>query len=238
MDLRAWYSSASTSQKIMVIVGGSAGLYVAYRWYRARSGATAVPSVADAGTDTSSVTDTPGGAYGTVAGSSGGTTQMTNAEWAQHATDLLTQQGWDGISVQTALGRFLTDQTLSDAQVDIVRAAVGVAGNPPEGYHTIHTGGTGTTPTPTTGAPTAAPTGFHNIQLNKTSAHVGWNAVSNATSYEVKPAWTSVSYPSAYPTADFSYLKGGTRYTYKVRAVNSTGVGPWSADQWFLTPTK
>lgn len=72
----------------------------------------------------------------------------TNAEWAQAATSALTTQGYTGTSVIAALGEYLTGMTVSSANEQIVTAAIGLEGYPPQpganGYPpAIHAAGTG-----------------------------------------------------------------------------------------------
>ena len=131
------------ARKVYLLVGAAAAGAVVYMWWRSRSTTTA--AVTTSGVDSGSVTDAEGGglaAGGNVqyGGANIGSTDQaptTNSAWSQYAVDLMTQQGWDGITVASALGKYLGDQGLTDAEIDVVRSALALAGLPPEGTHTI-----------------------------------------------------------------------------------------------------
>jgi hypothetical protein len=229
------------NKRTYAIVGGAAAAFVAYRWYQSRS-AVDTSTPVDATLDTGSVTDAAGGSYGPGNVQYGGAdvsgeseTPTTNAEWTAAAVTALVNQGWDGATVQAALGRYLTDQTLSTEQETIVRSAIAVAGNAPQGSHTIiHM------PTPATPAATKpkAPAGFVTAMSTKNAATVTWSSVTGATSYEVFQTSPSTWWGSSTVTTakkDFSGLHPATRYTYKARAIGPAGAGPWSTPHIFQT---
>jgi len=127
------------AKKVYMLAGAAAAGFVAYRWWQSRS--TPVTSV-DSTMDTGSVTDAAGG--GTAEGNVqygganiGSDVPLTNADWTNRAVQLLVDQGWDGKTVQVALGKYLNRQDLTDAEVEIVQAAIAVAGFPPVGTYTI-----------------------------------------------------------------------------------------------------
>lgn len=233
--------SIKGNKRLYVIVGGVAAAYVGFRWYRNRSVA---PPVDANVTGTSSVTDAAGGSYGPGNVQYGGAditgeseTPTTNAQWTDAAVTRLVQQGWDGATVQAALGKYLTDQALTTNEETIVRAAIAVAGNPPQGSHAVvHI------PTPAPSAvttPKSAPGGFRNVFVDRTTAQTAWGSVATATGYEVMylSAGNKTS-RTATPSATFYGLKPGARFNYKVRAFNSAGSGPWSGTQYFVTKKK
>jgi hypothetical protein len=113
-------------------------------------------------------------------------------------------------------------------------------------------GGGGPTPTPTPSSsgggggagaggcanavPASAPTGF-NANVQGSHVVLTWNAVDTATEYEV-----FVYLPNGgdyrdnivtVTSATYSVVPTTGTYTYKIRAVNSVGNGPWSATQSF-----
>lgn len=71
----------------------------------------------------------------------------TNAQWAQAAIDLLSQEGYDPQAVSAALGAYELGQPVTPQQQTIVQSAIGVEGYPPDpganGYPpAIHVQGT------------------------------------------------------------------------------------------------
>jgi hypothetical protein len=230
----------SGKKKTYLMVGGVAAAYVGYRWWKARA-APAAAAVGETSVDAGTVTDSPGGSYGPGNVQYGGaditsdsSTPSTNAAWTNQAVTLLVQQGWDGATVQGALGAYLTDQSLSSTQATIVRAAIAVAGSPPQGSHSIIELHTPSAPAST--KPTA-PAGFRIATVGKTSAVATWAATAGATSYEVARVsgpWSGETTVTT-PHVTFTGLRPGTRYTYRVRAVSAAGPGPWSGNQAFNT---
>jgi hypothetical protein len=71
------------------------------------------------------------GSYGSGISEVAPTQVTTNAEWTQAALTQLTQQGYTGTSVLSALGQYTTGQTVSTANQPIVAAAIAVEGYPP-----------------------------------------------------------------------------------------------------------
>jgi hypothetical protein len=57
----------------------------------------------------------------------------TNSEWTIAATQYLTDVGWDGILILTTLGKFLARRPLTEAEANLVQAAKGAVGEPPQG---------------------------------------------------------------------------------------------------------
>lgn len=55
----------------------------------------------------------------------------TNAQWAQAAIDLLSQEGYDPQAVSAALGAYELGQPVTPQQQTIVQSAIGVEGYPP-----------------------------------------------------------------------------------------------------------
>lgn len=67
-----------------------------------------------------------------------------NIEWGQAAIEFLNDQGFEGGAI--AVGRYMTRQTLSSTQANMIRAVHGAIGPPPQGDFPITI--TPTTPTP------------------------------------------------------------------------------------------
>lgn len=59
-------------------------------------------------------------------------TATTNSQWSQNAVQALTAQGWNGQTVQAALGVYLTGGQLTSSQQQVVQAAEGAEGPPPQ----------------------------------------------------------------------------------------------------------
>lgn len=63
----------------------------------------------------------------------------TNAQWGQQATAALTNAGYNPITVEAALGKYLLGMGLSSTtQLSIVEAAIGQAGYPPQSVAAPH----------------------------------------------------------------------------------------------------
>ena len=86
-----------------------------------------------------------------------------------------------------------------------------------------------------------APTGVKATTQSTTSINVSWNAVSNATSYEVHRATSSYygTYSNIGTTTSISYIDNGltasTTYYYKIKAANSCGTSSLSAAYNYAT---
>lgn len=154
LNLPSWKDPKA--RKVYLMVGAAAAGFVGYRWWQARNTSAGRP--VDSTLGTGSVVEGGGGGLapgGNVqyggADIGGEGPPATNADWANLAVQLLVNQGWDGATVQVALGKYLNRQALTDAEVNIVQAAIAVAGSPPVGTFTILDGGTDPDPGPDPG---------------------------------------------------------------------------------------
>lgn len=143
-----------TKNKKILLYAAGAGLgIVGVIWYRKRQ-ATATDTT---GQDPNAIDPNTGipysqeSGYGTTPGMLGGYDPLTggynpgpgvglptvynptNATWATEAETYLTSLGYDPITVGTALGLYLAGKPLSQDEYDIVTAAIGFEGNPPNG---------------------------------------------------------------------------------------------------------
>jgi len=150
-------------KKWVAIVGGLAGTYVAFRWYRARSAsaAAAAAGATPLPVDTSNTAGAQGDTgFNNPAPGSGPTSfntdaLTTNAQWSTKVEQDLVNIGYDGQTVATALGLYLSSQPLTPDQQAIIRVAWAMDGKAPESSNlpiipaqTPPTGGGSTTPPP------------------------------------------------------------------------------------------
>lgn len=219
-------------KRYILIPAGVAGAYVAWRWYQNSQSAEDAPAGSDGLYSSDDLSDyglsTTGGAT-TVTGNNGSTvtdgTSDTaiddNREWSNEAIEKLTNQGYDGQAVSAALGEFLDRKALDKTEATIVRAALAVAGQPPENrpWSVIEEAstGTGTLPAPTNlrvvGTPTAS-----TITLQ-------WDKVDGALHYRLyRTDLGEEPIGDSYDTK--AYAKGlspNKPYSFFVRAFGTTG---------------
>lgn len=89
----------------------------------------------------------------------------TNAAWTQAAVAYLVSVGYEGVTVNSAIGKVLSGQAVTQDELNIFNAAVAAEGNPPNGFPAIHMAGSapgGTTNPPPSGSgnPPPAVTGL------------------------------------------------------------------------------
>jgi hypothetical protein len=225
------------NKKIVIGVGAAAAAFVGWRYWTARKDAAAAADTTDTvdpGFEDPGVLPSVSGAVsGDNSYGSGGTTApstddfgftgTTNAQWSQYVLIQLEQSDvWSYTDIASAIGAFLANKPLTNTQVQIVQAAVAVAGYPPEGPHTIIAAGTGT-------GLTVAPTGLTGKALSATSVSLAWNGVAGATSYEVYKSG-SASANVTSNSATINGLTANTSYSFAVAGQTSTGAeGPKSS---------
>src|SRR6266702_1396587 len=109
----------------------------------------------------------------------------TNGQWAAAVEMSLSQQGYNPLTISAALGKYLTGQTVTQNQADLISVALAFQGEPPvpspSGYppavHVGGSGGGGNAKNPVTG-----------LKVSKggtTGVDISWSASSGATSYQV-----------------------------------------------------
>lgn len=224
------------NKKILIPVVVGAAAFIGWRYYVARNStgtgddATATDDGSGDFGDGSAIPDVlnsvpADGSYGIADGTTDttqSTVPTTNAGWTQAATTQLTQSdSWSYTDIVTALGNYLNNRSLTTLQQSIVQAAIAVEGYPPEGSHTIVSGGD-------TGI-TIAPTDVK-VTTTATEATVTFTGVSGASYYRVyrSGAATNVGSGAGSPVV-VSGLTPNTSYSFTVRAMSSAGLrGPAS----------
>lgn len=234
------------SKKVLIPIVVAAGGYIGYRYWVARknvgSGAdvAADPGMEDPGTIPGvSGAVSPTNSYGSGSGSSSGDTGggfrgLTNSEWTDYVTTRLQQsETWSYTDIAVALGNFIDNRPLSDSQQAIARAAIGIAGYPPVGSHTIISGGN----TPIT----VAPSGLSG-SATPTTVSVAFTPVAGAVTYNGYRSNSTGATNNAQATSNsspvqFTGLSPATAYTVQIAAVSASGaVGPKSAAISVKTP--
>lgn len=225
-------------KKTVALVGGIAAAFVLWRYWQARAAADEEVVVGDSDGDgfadggtlpsVSGAVD-PNNGYGLPEDDAGegptrddyGFTGTTNAQWTQYAATQLTgSETWSYTGILTALGKYLNGRPLSATEVEIVQAAIAIAGYPPVGNHPV---------IPATGSPSVslpAPSGLRASNLTKDSVLLDWNAVSGADRYIVRRGGTVIE-TSGDTQMGVRSLTPKTAYTFTVTARGLDGVeGP------------
>jgi hypothetical protein len=163
----------------------------------------------------------------TGAGSGGVFT--TNLDWASAAESAL-EDGGIPLAVSTlAISRVLGDLSVTSAQRDVFMQAVGLVGQPPQGYPKpikLTDSGTGppTTGTYPPGASLPGPGGLHLTAGGTTTAALSWLAVAGAAKYRVYDRGHSSHIAETTSTKYTVHgLKHGTSYYFHVRPVGHDG---------------
>jgi hypothetical protein len=225
------------NKKVVIAVVVAAGGYIGYRYWQSRSSVgTGDPAATDPGMTDGGVLPgvagavSPTNSYGsgsTVDPSVGGFTGTTNSEWTDYVSSRLSQSDrWSYTAIVVGLGNFIDNRPLSSEQQDIARAAIGLAGYPPVGSHTIVPGGNT--------AITVAPSSLHGT-ATPTTISVSFASVAGASTYNGyrSNSTGSTSYAQGSSPGSplvFTGLAPGTSYTVQIAAVSSSGaVGPKSS---------
>lgn len=194
------------------------------------------------------------GQYGGLAGPTGNPGQyVTNGQWAQAAEDYMAHTlGEDATTVAAALGKYITGQALTSAQVGYVQQAIAFQGYPPvngtDGYPPSYRSQPVSAPPPPTGTggKLARVSGLHAIDsAGPGSIDLSWNPVTGAKGYSIfysttnrSGSWHRVIRVSG-TSGRVSVPKRGTRYYATVAAVGSDGKdGPYANPISFTTRRK
>lgn len=227
-------------KEVVVAVAVGAAAFVGWRYWRARQTAAADAATADTSVSDFADTGTVPGVLGAVpadnsfGGDTGATgvstvpqTQgpgqfSTDADWTQYAADKLSAASdtWSYADVVGALGVYLANGGPTTAQKAIIQAAIGVAGYPPSGQHTMTSGGDT--------AITVAPGGFLILAESQTTTTVAFNSVPGADHYNVYMNGAVVA-TGAHSPIIIPGLSSGVKHTFTMAAVTGSGmVGPMS----------
>jgi hypothetical protein len=209
-------------------IGGTAAVYVGWRWWQASQADSSSDTGASDGTYTSpDLTDyglsTSGGAMN-VGGNTGNTTTDgttgidSNGEWTDYASEKLVNAGYDPATVAAALGEFLARRSLDKSEASIARAALAYAGQPPIGgpYSVLEAAATGTTNLP-------APTGLK-VTTGTTTATLSYNSVAGAGYYRAYRDGVSTNIGATDGTSiTVGGLEPNKEYTFYVAADTTSG---------------
>lgn len=185
--------------------------------------------------------DSPLGSSGT--NSTGDYSQLdpeaidTNAKWTIDAADKLANRGYTSSVVLAALGKYLNRKGLTEAEIEIVQAAIAVSGPPPVGgpYPITNalppppsTGGGNTNPPPPTTSTLTKVTGISWVAIWTFAIELHWNKVNNATGYEIFVNGSSYMTTGTVTGVMLrNNIKPGT-YNVTVRAKKGSETGPMS----------
>lgn len=219
-------------KKVLTFVGIGAAGYVVWRWFqssRTPVDTTPVTASTDASQTATGVIGSNVGANENV-GNSGNTDSSnlisTNDKWFSEAVDRLVASGWNGQTVQSALGDFLTGQPLTTSEASIVRAAVGAMGGyPPAGPTTLKE-----VPGVTDVSKLSAPTGLKVSNVTSSTVDLTWSPVAGAKQYRVYRSGASQNVAASVDTkAQVAGLQPGKSYTLYVAAgLDGEKMGPRS----------
>jgi hypothetical protein len=231
------------NKKVLIPIVVAAGGYIGYRYWKARNDVGAGDAAVDPGMEDPGTLPGVAGAvrpdnsYGDSSGTGSGSTATggfrgtTNSEWTEYVSDRLQQDGrWSYSVIAVALGNFLNQKPASQEQQDIIAAALGIAGYPPVGGHTIIPGGNTSI--------TVAPTGVVGAATSPSTISVSFPAVAGAATYNgYLNSGASASATGAGAPLVFSGLTPGKSYVIQVAAVApGGGVGPKSSTITVKTP--
>jgi hypothetical protein len=205
-------------KKALVVVGVGAAAYIAWKWYS--SSGDSEPITVTSGTDDDSagtgVIGSNVGGSENVGNSSNITDEISsNNKWYAEAVDRMTNAGWNAQVVQSALGEFLTGQSLDDEEARIVRAAVGAMGGyPPQGPNSITV-----TPGITDASKLAAPSGLKVVSKDSDSVTLSWGAVTGAKDYRIYRSGVAANVGHSVDTkVTIGGLEANRSYTFYVAA--------------------
>lgn len=158
------------------------------------------------------------GSVNTVAGT---TVYTSNAAWAQAATAGLTDVGYNGTDVATALGLYLTQQPETPAQIALTNTAIAEYGAAPVGSLQVIQA-----PTSGNASTVATTSGGRTTSVTQTTATLTWTG-NQAASYKVTlvgPGSKNGNVQTVKsPTVSYTGLEAGHNYSIQVEPFNAAG---------------
>jgi chitodextrinase len=219
----------SVPKKVIIPVVVAAAAFVGWRYWQARQTAASTDSTVTNG-DFGAVDSSIPGVVGAVSsdnsygGDTGNTSttstgKTTDAEWTNDVVLAFASAGstTSGDDVLQALGLYLNNQPMTDAQKSIVQRAIAVAGYPyGTGAHTIVAGGNT--------ALTIAPSGLKVTGVTSTTVTLSWSPVAGATGYRAYRSGVATNVGSSVGTSvTVGGLTPNTSYSFHVAAVTASG---------------
>lgn len=165
---------------------------------------------------------------------------ILNSQWQQYVVDYLTQNGTERLTADTAVGKYLDHQRLTTTEQNLIRIALGAAGNPPQGTYTILSEiPGGTTPGVQTKPGQVSQAQVFDSERQRTYLTVRWNPPTTGgtpTGYKVqliegtgKIRENVTLGPGVKKFTTKTNLAPGHPYRFHIEAINSAGTGPaWS----------
>ena len=167
----------------------------------------------------------------------------TNPEWYTAAIDyLVSTGGFDFTFSSITLGKFLARRELTEQEANLVQAAKGAVGEPPQGGPWPIIRGTAPGPTTSSNKLTTPSLRVNAGDPRNTNYGLGWNKVTGAAYYLVRRT-VGPGAPTSVAVIGTSRrtpgLQRGATYGYQVKAVSVTpGVSSssWSTEVRFTVP--
>lgn len=195
---------------------------VGYAWYtRDRGGVEEVELQPEPGGGAAPA-PTPGGTVDETGGA-----PATNQEWTDAAVQALSAVGFEPGFVATALGAYLARQRLDPEQVEVVRTAKALVGEPPVGEWPILEDPEPEPDPEPSGAPDT-PGGLRSTNVDYDRIVVVWRPVAGATRYRIDPA-PGRAHDVSSTSEQFTGLSDDKRYRFRVRAMGPGGMSSWSS---------
>lgn len=213
-------------KKTLMLIAVPAVAFVGWRYWQARGAGSYEEEAVDPGYEDGGTIPSVDGAYlpdngygiGGGGGSTGGTVDdygfhgTTNAQWTQYAaTQLVASDKWSYTDILTALGKYLNNKPLSTMEIDIVQAAIAVAGYPPVGDHPIIPA------TSSSSVSLPAPSNLRASNLSTNYVRLDWNSVAGADKYIVRKNGTVIE-TSGDTQMGVKNLTPNTSYSFTVNA--------------------